>query len=103
MIPLLRRLQCRLFGHPGVFREWEWRPTSPEWKERDDAWTCIRCRGEMSEVPAGSTSYLVARPALVPSLIGHVNTMVERFGVERIRIRGGDVESRRVRAEKIGD
>jgi len=94
---LWRRWQCGILGHPGVFREWEWKPAVPQWKEREDAWTCIRCQSEFPSIPLGATSYIVARPVMDNNLIPHINEAVETYGEQAVRIRGGDPETRRLR------
>lgn len=92
-----RYLQCMLFGHSGVFREWEWKPTAPQWQERQDAWTCIRCRAELSEIPSGKPSYMVARPILDATVIEHINKVVDEYGESSVRIRSGDPSTRHSR------
>lgn len=85
-----RHLQCMLFGHPGVFREWEWKPTAPLWKERQDAWTCIRCQSELIDIPVGKPSYMVTRPIMNATIIEHINKAVDEHGASSVRIRSGD-------------
>lgn len=92
-----RRVQCKFFGHPGVFREWEWKPASPQWKERDDAWTCIRCRSDLLKVPHRAISYIVARPFLDAAVIEHINKAVDTYGESFVRIRSGDPSTRHSR------
>mgnify|MGYP003329880418 FL=1 len=92
-----RRLQCRFFGHPGVFREWEWKPVTPQWQERQDAWTCIRCHSEFPSIPLGVSSYIVARPVMDANFITHVNEAIEAYGEHAVRIRAGDPTKRQLR------
>lgn len=92
-----QRWYCRMTGHPGVFREWEWKPTHPQWRERQDAWTCIRCRAEVPSVPLGSIEYFVARPLMDSRLIDQINHAVEQYGTESVRIRAGNPDTRQPR------
>lgn len=92
-----RRVQCRMTGHPGVFREWEWKPTRPQWQERDDAWICVRCGTELPAIPLGATTYLVARPVLDAGVITQINQAVEAYGPDAVRIRAGDPATRQPR------
>lgn len=94
----ISRVRCWITGHPGVFREWEWRPTAAQWKEREDAWTCIRCAKEMHTIPAGVTSYVVARPFMDSRVVDYVNEAVESHGAESVRVRAsGDLATLRPR------
>jgi hypothetical protein len=90
----IKRFRCLLRGHPGVFREWEWRPTRAMWRERDDAWTCIFCEHEVINPPDTIPTYRVARPQLTPALVGVLNGVIDRHGVEQVRVRGGDPSTR---------
>lgn len=94
------RLYCRIMGHPGVFREWEWKPTQPQWQERQDAWTCIQCQSEFPSVPLGATSYIVSRPIMDTNFIDHVNDAVEAYGEHAVRIRAGDPQTRQPRPKE---
>lgn len=99
MHSFFRRLQCRVLGHPGVFREWEWKPSQPQWTEREDAWTCVRCLSELSQIPLGATSYLVARPIMEPGVIAQINAAVDTHGAHAVRVRAGDPETRQPRLD----
>jgi hypothetical protein len=96
MFRWLRRMYCRVFGHSGFYREWEWSGRYPAWKERDDAWTCIRCHREVSSPREGAMLYRVPRPVLDPKVVEIINTLTdtEQIEPERIRIRAGDVNLR---------
>lgn len=101
MITLLRSgfntLHCLISGHPGVFREWEWQASHPQWKEREDMWTCIRCGKELLTIPDNATSYIVARPHMDGTIIDYVNHAIEQHGTDRVRIRAGDPITRKPR------
>ena len=90
----VKRLRCVLRGHPGVFREWEWRPTRAMWRERDDVWTCISCEREVLNPDPSLPTYRVERPQLSPALVGILNGMIERHSVDTVRVRGGDPATR---------
>jgi hypothetical protein len=94
---LWRWLQCRVTGHPGVFRQWEWKPAAPQWREREDAWTCIRCDAEFPSIPLGATSYIVARPYMDATVITQINRAVESYGDQAVRVRAGDPNTRQPR------
>jgi len=94
---LLQRLQCKIFGHPGVFREWEWKANHPQWKEREDAWTCIRCLSELEQLPLGVLSYFVSRPLMDRGVIDRINAAIEMYGANAVRVRAGDPKTRQLR------
>lgn len=92
-----KRCQCFVTGHPGVYREWEWRPMVSQWQERHDAWTCIRCAHEVVTPAPTIPTYSVARPHMDARLIELVNLYVDEHGAERLRVRGGDPATRQPR------
>lgn len=77
MMAFWSRLRCRISGHPGVFRRWEWRLSAPGWKEVTDQWTCIRCEQEMLDIPSTMPRYRVRRPFMDASLVDWINRTVE--------------------------
>lgn len=88
------RIRCLITSHPGVVREWEWLGTNPQWKERQDMWTCIRCGKEFTTVPTGATSYISSRPHMDRHVVDFVNTVVEEHGIESVRVRAlGDIST----------
>lgn len=92
MMSYLTRLWCKLFGHPGVYRQWEWSGLRPHWQERSDAWTCARCGMDVSAVDTAHRRvrwYRMARPVMSPDVVEQVNQAIEQFGVEFVRIRAG--------------
>lgn len=86
------KLLCRLAHHPGVYREWEWCGAAPQWRERTDAWTCIRCGDEFIAPPHRSELYRVPRPQLGRDVIEIINSLtdIDQIQPERIRVRAGD-------------
>jgi len=88
---------CLLTGHPGVYREWEWRPTLSQWREREDAWTCIRCERDIVTPSPKIPTYIIARPYMDSRLIELVNMCVDEHGADRLRVRGGDPATRQPR------
>jgi hypothetical protein len=95
-----KRCQCFVYGHPGVFREWEWRPTTAHWREREDAWTCIRCERDIVTPPPSIPTYIVARPYMDTRVIELVNACSDEYGVDRLRVRGGDPSTRQPRSQE---
>lgn len=86
------RFRCLLTGHPGVVREWEWLGTDPQWKERHDAWMCIRCGKEFLAIPPNTTSYISARPHMDSRLVDYVNHAIDEHGIASVRVRAtGDL------------
>lgn len=69
----------------------------PHWREREDMWTCLRCRADLPAIPLGRTSYMVARPYMETRVISEINAAVDRYGAERVRIRAGDPATATVR------
>lgn len=94
----LKRLRCFFRGHPGVYREWEWRPTRAMWREREDAWTCISCEQEIVTPDVHIPLYRVARPQLPSNLVTILNEVIEQHSVEAVRVRGGDPATRVLRS-----
>lgn len=90
------KLLCRLFGHPGVFRQWEWLPTAPQWKLRVDAWTCIRCESDVMEVASNTICYVVDRPQLDSPAVDLINRTIDSAGIDHVRVRAGDPNTRRL-------
>lgn len=86
------RLRCRVFGHTGVFRQWEWKPTHPQWKERTDAWTCVRCGEDVLTGAETLPQFHAPRPYLSPEVIEYVNLAITEYGDEAVRIRAGEPE-----------
>ena len=87
-------MQHLIAGHPGVYREWEWRPAAGQWRERDDAWTCIRCACEIVHPAPKIPTYCVSRPYMESRLIDLINQCVDEHGADRLRVRGGDPATR---------
>lgn len=91
----VRRMLCRIVGHPGVYRQWEWYANNPMWVERTDAWSCIRCEADIPTPPTTLPHYKVARPTLTADMIDHVNEVIEEHGPFAVRLRGGDPTTKR--------
>lgn len=81
------KLCCRIAGHPGVCREWEWLGTRPRWEERTDAWTCIRCQTDIPNPDSTLPRYATNRPHMPMEMVEMINASVDKFGPERVRIR----------------
>lgn len=89
---MIARLRCRVFGHPGVYRQWEWTAMRPEWRERSDAWTCVHCMADIVDVERSMPRYHMKRPVMDPDMIDILNHAIEKYGVENVRLRSA-VES----------
>lgn len=55
------RLGCKLFGHLGLVRQWEWRKSTNMWSQRP-IWTCVRCQHDIENPPVGVQLYAMMRP-----------------------------------------